>query len=92
MSSGRAKATCWSAALAAIFKLIDFQRTDVVRLRNGGADHVICSTSATDDVLFVDRTDRLSPELRERHGAVHGTATLPVPLSQSGRNKGSGAG
>ena len=44
-----------------IIKLIDDQRTDVVRLRNGGADHVICSTSATDDVLFVDRTDRLSP-------------------------------
>ena len=44
-----------------IVKLIDDQRTDVVRLRNGGADHVICSTSATDDVLFVGRTDRLSP-------------------------------
>ena len=44
-----------------IVKLFDDQRTDVVRLRNGGADHVICLTSATDDVLFVDRIDRLGP-------------------------------
>jgi hypothetical protein len=62
-----------------IIKLIDDQRTDVVRLRNGGVDHVVCSTSATDDVLFVDRTDRLSPSCENATALFTERPRYPYP-------------
>ncbi len=42
-----------------VVRLYGDGRRDVVRLRGGGADRVTCSVGE-DDVLFVDRSDRLS--------------------------------
>jgi hypothetical protein len=37
---------------------------DMVRTRGGGMDHVICPPGGN-DVLFVDRADRLSPSCKD---------------------------
>ena len=54
-------------------------RADVVRTRGGGTDRVNCAASGGNDVLFVDRSDRLSPSCKDATVLYTGRPRYPYP-------------
>ena len=48
-----------------VVTLGDDGRRDVVRVRGGGVDRVVCGVHPADEVLFGDRSDRLSPSCKK---------------------------
>jgi hypothetical protein len=60
-----------------VFPVID-RFSDVVRVRGGGADHVICAPGGK-DVLFVDRSDRLDPDCHSARVLLTERPRYPYP-------------
>jgi RTX calcium-binding nonapeptide repeat (4 copies) len=54
-------------------------RADVVRLRGGGTDRVVCGDPPARDVLFVDHTDRVSPSCKTTRVLLTGRPRYPYP-------------
>jgi hypothetical protein len=76
----RSRPTCWWGGLGADY--VEVKRdgyNDVVRVRGGGSDIVLCYFPDPGDVLFVDRTDRLGPSCKKALVLYTGRPRYPYP-------------